>query len=89
MNIEVEVKEETCHGDDKPTLDEVLLSVDGQCLFHLEQLCDNEWAMVIGDPQGQCVKVMLRTKRALIRGGWDNDGLEDAKLVVNGREVSR
>jgi len=41
VDIKVEVREQTIIGSEKPTLDEIVLFVDGKCLFHLEQMSDN------------------------------------------------
>ena len=86
MKVKVEVREATLIGDDKPTLDEVVLLVDGKCLFHLEQLSDTDWFLGIGDPDGQYVRVILGTKRASVKAFWDNEGPKDALHKVDGVE---
>ena len=69
MDVKVEVR-----NDDQGGLDEVLLYVDGRCLFHLEQMSDTHWWMALGEPEGQYVHVNLTTRRATIRGQWTQDG---------------
>ena len=85
--VEVEVREQTVIGADKPSLDEAVLYVNGHCLFHLEQLDDNCWRMAFGDPDGQYVRVILKAPRAKVVGSWDNDGPKDANLKVDGKET--
>lgn len=86
MKVEVEIREVTLIGADKPTLDEVVMSVDGKCLFHLEQLSDTDWFLGIGDPDGQYVRVVLGTKRASVKAFWDNEGKQDVVQKVDGIE---
>ena len=50
-------------------LDEVVLERDGECLFHLEQMSDQDWWMAIRDGQ-RIVHINLTTKRAKISGSW-------------------
>lgn len=80
-NIVVEVREQTIIGSEKPTLDEVVLSVDDQVLFHLEQTDDNHWWMDIGG-----VAVNLFAKRAQVFGVWENDAAEHLRVVRDGKE---
>jgi len=85
--IEVEVRELTIIGADRPTLDEVVLTVDGVCLLHLEQIDDRSWFMGIGDHTGSYVRLLLATKRAEIHGTWFNEGDKKAKLLQDGKEI--
>lgn len=43
MNIEI-------RNNEDGTLDEIILKVDGECIFHLEQMSDKTWWMGLGSP---------------------------------------
>ena len=89
MDIKVEVRYQSIIGQKQPTLDEVVLYVNGECLFHLEQMDDNQWWMGVGTPDGQFVHVNLVTTRARIRGSWEDDGAVAADLTLDGKPWER
>lgn len=84
MRIEVEVREQTVMGDTIPTLDEIVLTVDGKAVCHLEQLSDQVWWIGIGDPDGQYVRCTVGAKRARVNGRWESDGAVPPRLLVDG-----
>lgn len=88
MKVEVEVREQTVIGASEPTLDEIVVSVDGKVVFHLEQMSDQFWWMGVGDTEGQYVHCHLYTKRAEILGLWEDEGREKPRLKRDGKEVS-
>lgn len=83
--INVEVRYTHIVDKQKPQLDEVVLLVDGACLFHLEQMSDQHWWMGIGSPERQYVHVNLFTRRAIINGNCESEGTVKPQIMLDGK----
>ncbi|MDY6862797.1 MAG: hypothetical protein SV062_07385 [Thermodesulfobacteriota bacterium] len=72
-DISVEARELVVYGEKKPTLDEIILKINGNSYFHLEQIGNNVWWMMVGDHDGECIHCNL-VARTSIKADWQSEG---------------